>query len=318
MIAEIPLPGCVGQNSPFLSAISHARSQFNSGLAATTGFKTANIPVLISGVGFFDFLHGQTGVAPNGIELHPVLDILLNPTPTITSVNTAGGFPNIAQNDWIEIKGTNLAPSSGITWSSAPDFTSGRMPTQLGTVSVKVNGKPAYVYYISETQINALTPLDGTQNGVQIVVTNGANSSAPFTVTMLPAAPSFLLVGAGKYIVGTHGDGSLLGPASLSVPGYTFTPAQPGEVVVLYAVGFGLPTTALTDGSSSQAGTLPTLPVVQINGAPAAVQFAGVISPGLYQLNVTVPGTAANGDNLVTASYGGSATPAGPLISVQH
>lgn len=26
-----------------------------------------------SGVGFFDFLHGQTGVAPNGIELHPVL-----------------------------------------------------------------------------------------------------------------------------------------------------------------------------------------------------------------------------------------------------
>jgi hypothetical protein len=27
----------------------------------------------VSGVAFFDFLHGQTGVAPNGIELHPVL-----------------------------------------------------------------------------------------------------------------------------------------------------------------------------------------------------------------------------------------------------
>jgi hypothetical protein len=27
----------------------------------------------ITGVGFFDLLHGQTGVAPNGIELHPVL-----------------------------------------------------------------------------------------------------------------------------------------------------------------------------------------------------------------------------------------------------
>ena len=27
----------------------------------------------ITGVAFFDFLHGQTGVAPNGIELHPVL-----------------------------------------------------------------------------------------------------------------------------------------------------------------------------------------------------------------------------------------------------
>jgi hypothetical protein len=27
----------------------------------------------IAGVGFFDQIHGQTGVAPNGIELHPVV-----------------------------------------------------------------------------------------------------------------------------------------------------------------------------------------------------------------------------------------------------
>jgi len=31
----------------------------------------------ITGVGFFDFLHGQTGVAPNGIELHPVIGFTL-------------------------------------------------------------------------------------------------------------------------------------------------------------------------------------------------------------------------------------------------
>ena len=31
--------------------------------------------VRISGVGFFDYLHGQRGVAPNGIELHPVLSV---------------------------------------------------------------------------------------------------------------------------------------------------------------------------------------------------------------------------------------------------
>lgn len=31
--------------------------------------------IQVSGVGFFDELHGQTGVAPNGIELHPVLSI---------------------------------------------------------------------------------------------------------------------------------------------------------------------------------------------------------------------------------------------------
>ena len=32
-------------------------------------------PIVITGVGFFDFRHGQTGVAPNAIELHPVLSV---------------------------------------------------------------------------------------------------------------------------------------------------------------------------------------------------------------------------------------------------
>jgi hypothetical protein len=30
----------------------------------------------LGGVAFFDYLHGQTGVAPNGIELHPILDFV--------------------------------------------------------------------------------------------------------------------------------------------------------------------------------------------------------------------------------------------------
>jgi len=35
----------------------------------------------IIGVGFFDTLHGQNGVAPNGVELHPVLDFSMLPSP---------------------------------------------------------------------------------------------------------------------------------------------------------------------------------------------------------------------------------------------
>ena len=80
LIAEIPLPGCVGSSSPFLSKITSARNAFNAKFTPTGSFKTANIPVQITGVGMFDFLHGQTGVAPNGIELHPVLSIVFNPT----------------------------------------------------------------------------------------------------------------------------------------------------------------------------------------------------------------------------------------------
>jgi len=34
------------------------------------------IGIEITGVKFFDFINGQTGVAPNGIEVHPVIAIV--------------------------------------------------------------------------------------------------------------------------------------------------------------------------------------------------------------------------------------------------
>jgi uncharacterized protein (TIGR03437 family) len=238
-------------------------------------------------------------------------------TPFITSIDTAGGFPDISQNAWTEIKGANLGPAVGITWTSAPDFAMGKMPTQLSNVSVTVNGNPAFIYYASATQINVLTPLDSTVGPVQIVVTNGGVVSFQFTATLRAAAPSFLLLGSTQYDAAEHTSGALLGPASLSAPGYIFTPAQKGETVVLFTTGLGLPTTALVNGSSSQSGVLPTMPTVQIGGAAATVSFAGVISPGLYQLNVVVPSTAASGDNQLSVSYAGLTSPLGVLLSVQ-
>ena len=50
-----------------------------------TSFKSTAMPVRIHGVGFFDRLLGQTGVALNGIELHPVLNIQFNPTGSLAS-----------------------------------------------------------------------------------------------------------------------------------------------------------------------------------------------------------------------------------------
>ena len=242
-------------------------------------------------------------------------------TVKVTSIQTAGAGADIAQNTWIEIKGTSLSATdlgpNGLVWSAAPEFASGRMPAQLGGVSVKVNGKPAYIYYVSPTQVNVLTPLDSSLGSLNVQLTNGTNASAPFSVNVKAVVPAFLLLGATKYIASTHANGSLLGPASMSVPGYAFTPAQPNETVILYATGFGLPSTTLVDGSASQFGALPALPVLLIGGATAKVEFAGVVSPGLYQFNVVVPSTAVNGDNAVTAFYGGVSTPVGALITVQ-
>jgi hypothetical protein len=69
MVAEVPNPMCVGASSPFAAAIAKAR-------AAVDGHTvSAGETISLTGVGFFDRPHGQTGDAPNSIELHPVLAI---------------------------------------------------------------------------------------------------------------------------------------------------------------------------------------------------------------------------------------------------
>jgi uncharacterized protein (TIGR03437 family) len=54
-----------------------------------------------------------------------------------------------------------------------------------------------------------------------------------------------------------------------------------------------------------------------IGNIQATVQFAGLISPGLYQFNVVVPATAPQGDNAISATYNGVTTQPGVLINVQ-
>lgn len=93
MIAEIASPACVGSSSVLLSGIQNARLEFDAHYMPTSSFQSANVPVTVTGVGFFDSLHGQTGVAPNGIELHAVLDIQFDTSGTPTPIPTATPIP---------------------------------------------------------------------------------------------------------------------------------------------------------------------------------------------------------------------------------
>ena len=85
MIGEIPDPGCVSSDSPFQSGIDHARAQFDAMFVAEPISKTANVAVAITGIGFFDYNEGQEGIAENGIELHPIIDIAFGPTFSLSS-----------------------------------------------------------------------------------------------------------------------------------------------------------------------------------------------------------------------------------------
>jgi hypothetical protein len=74
LIAEIPYKSCATA-SAWACFISRARSEVDAAYTVTTTPIYPAATVTVRGVGFFDYLHGQTGVAPNAIELHPVLEV---------------------------------------------------------------------------------------------------------------------------------------------------------------------------------------------------------------------------------------------------
>ena len=239
------------------------------------------------------------------------------PPPAITLVaNAEGASPTISPNTWVEIQGSNLAqPGDSRIWQGS-DFAGNVMPTKLDTVSATVNGKPAFVYFISPLQVNILTPPDALSGTAQVEVTYNGVTSAAFNAPTQSLSPSFFVFNGGPYLAATHLNGSLIGPATLFT-GLT-TPAKPGETIVLYANGFGPTNVPVQSGSVSQSGTLSPLPVVKIGGTAATVQFAGLVAPGEFQFNVIIPTQLANGDQTITAAYGGVSTQSGTLITIHN
>jgi uncharacterized protein (TIGR03437 family) len=201
-------------------------------------------------------------------------------------------------------------PAAGVDWSSAPEFLQNRMPTQLQNIRVTVNGKPGYVYFFcsaatsaicSEDQINVLTPLDSTVGPVEIVVFNGETPSPPFVVTQRERSPALMQFDTARHVIATHLNGKIVGPATL-YPGFS-TPADWFERIVVYGVGWGIGSTALTEGSAAQSGTFPNL-TCTIGGQTVTPTFAGLISPGLTQINLRVPPFLDEGDNPISCSIG--------------
>jgi hypothetical protein len=207
MIAEIPDPNCVNQSSPFKAAIAHARSQFDAAFTATTVFQTTNVPVVITGVGFFDYNEGQEGLAPNAIELHPILDIVFGPSFLLTTspsvltipqgstassgvtVSLANGF-----NSSIDLAAGGLpsdvnvnfdpqtlpAPGQGTTTVS---FAIGAN-TPTGTYSVSITGSGGGQSRSTSLTVNVISATGGSQ---QILANagfeNGSSNPAPWAST---------------------------------------------------------------------------------------------------------------------------------------
>jgi len=190
------------------------------------------------------------------------------------------------------------------------------MPTQLDGVSATVNGKAAYIYYISPTQVNILAPPDAISGSVPVRLTYAGQTSTAFMAQAQALTPAFFVFSGGPYVAAIHTNGTYIGPATL-YPGLT-TPANPGETIAIYADGFGATNSPVQSGSVMQSGVLTPMPAVTIGGVAAKVLFAGLVGPGEFQFNVVVPAGLGNGDQAIIATYNGASTQAGTLLTVHN
>ncbi len=184
------------------------------------------------------------------------------PPPTISAVvNAASLQPGIAADAWVTVQGTNLANSTR-PWGPG-DIVNGALPTQLDGVSVTIDGNPAYVSYISPTQINVQAPDDASLGPVMVAVNNNNLASSPFTAQLQPASPAVYLW-SNQYSVSTEANCFVFTESGL-FGGVTAPPAQPSGVLTLWGMGFSPIDPMATCGFVGSAGLFSS-----VSTAPAA------------------------------------------------
>jgi uncharacterized protein (TIGR03437 family) len=236
------------------------------------------------------------------------------PSPSIMPggiVPVASPVRTIQAGEWVSIYGNNLA-SATANWT-------GNFPTSLAGTSVTINGKAAYLSYVSPTQINVQAPTDAATGTVPVVVTTEFGT-ATSNVALAQFAPSFFLLDA-KHVAGiilrANGSYDIIGPTGSSL-GYPTVAAKAGDSVALFGTGFGPTSPTVTAGQAYSGAAATTNPVtVRINNVSVPTAFAGLSGAGVYQINLTIPPGLGTGDVLLQASVGGVQTPMNVVISLQ-
>ena len=263
-------------------------SQIEAALAAVTAWPTADQFTT----------YASTLLAPSFRATAPVED-------------AASGLPSIVPGAWISIYGTNLATGTR-TWY-ASEFDGNILPFYVDGVSVLINGLPAPVYYVSPTQLDVQVPLAQINTSpATVVVTHDGQASSTVKVKLEGSNPALFTYSAGGLTFAAAvavSTGIVVGDPSVE-PG-TAT-VHPGDYVELY-VNSMLPAKS---GIINPPNTLQTFPTVTIGGVNAPVSYAGLVSPGLIQVNIQIPQTAATGNQQVLVTYNAVTSPSGVLIPI--
>jgi uncharacterized protein (TIGR03437 family) len=243
--------------------------------------------------------------------------------PQITAVVNSASYQQgtLAPGDIISVFGLGIGPSTLTVYDPATPPIPTVLPPAAPSTSVTINGTPAPILYTSATNLGVIVPYSIAGASAQVVVSFGGIASQPFTVAIATADPGiYSLASSGQ------GQGAILNfdPTTGNYTVNSNAQAAPrGSEVVLYITGAGATTSAVDNQliPLSPAVTPLQTPSVTIGGQGATLLGAQApigSTPGLMQINVTVPASVHPGPALpVVVTIGGIQSQPGLTMAVK-
>jgi len=239
--------------------------------------------------------------------------------PRMSASNNANGLEQSAPNTYTSIYTTfDLPEVPTRVFDTVP------MPTTLGDIQVLVNQRPVPIHFISPRQINFLMPADAPEEGsVEVWVMRASTRQilAAGTLRMDVVSPGLLYTD--RFVAGNNtlfqvaalnvdaqGNRTLNWRSTGRVDRWEARPARVGEVVEIFATGFGRRVPGAPAEAVPAPGALPTdvKPRVFLNSRwldDADILYSG-LAPELinvWQINIRIPDFVPPGNNLILVSF---------------
>jgi uncharacterized protein (TIGR03437 family) len=302
------------------SAVSGANGTASTSVTLGAAAGTVSITATVTGLTAVTFTETATAA--------PIL-----PQIFIGGVVSAGlSQPTIqaaSPNAILSIFGQNFAPAGTSRKVAGNDLVNGLVPTNLIGVCVTFGTQRAPIFLVTPGQLNVQAPQLAASGTVAVQVITNCDTplqavSNTVQVAVQAAAPEFFYsanaANGSNPIAAVDGvtQGGVGDPARL---GAGFALAYPGEILQIYATGFGLTNPAFTPGQLPPTGAQVSGMTVSIDGtalAASAISYAGVapMNAGLYQLNLTLPAGLAPGDHKIVMTVNGASSSPGAYVSV--
>ena len=220
-----------------------------------------------------------------------------------------------APNTIVSLYGRELA--YGTRAIASGDILDGRLPTILSGTGVRVyiDSVPVPLYFVSPGQVNLLLPAELGQGLHRLHLALDGRAGPLVDLRIAAAAPGLFVQEPGL-VVAVRVDGSLVNLTN---------PAQPGEVLILFATGLGATVGVTPRWGEVARGAAGLVAMdrfeVKLNGRLAPrdhIYYAGLAPgfAGLYQINLRLPDdTVANPE--LRVSVGGVESPAAVRLAVR-